>query len=184
MALKAIVFDFNGTLFFDGDLQEEAWRRFFREYAGREVTYEELQEHMHGRNAAVTFNWKITSADFNIQEMQKRLAEFHSFKKYFLEDFYPLTGYGDTTRDDIWLAYQLDRPSDSTGMVVAFRRRDNKQEEIVVKMKNLDPEKTYVLEDQDTFDKMEKTGLELSEGLVLSLPQPRSSLCFTYKVKE
>ncbi|MBQ6287307.1 MAG: alpha-galactosidase [Bacteroidales bacterium] len=135
-------------------------------------------------NAAVTFNWKITSADFNIQEMQKRLAEFHSFKKYFLEDFYPLTGYGDTTRDDIWLAYQLDRPSDSTGMVVAFRRQDNKQEEIVVKMKNLDPEKTYVLEDQDTFDKMEKTGLELSEGLVLSLPQPRSSLCFTYKVKE
>ena len=57
MALKAIVFDFNGTLFFDGDLQEEAWRRFFREYAGREVTYEELQEHMHGRNAAVTFKY-------------------------------------------------------------------------------------------------------------------------------
>ena len=46
--------------------------------------------------AAVTFNWKITSAGFNILEMQKRLAEFHDIRPYFLEDFYPLSGYGDT----------------------------------------------------------------------------------------
>jgi beta-phosphoglucomutase-like phosphatase (HAD superfamily) len=66
--LKAIVFDFNGTLFFDADLQEEAWRRFFRENAGREVTYEELQEHMHGRNAAVTFKYFL-GREFSREEV-------------------------------------------------------------------------------------------------------------------
>ena len=78
--------------------------------------------------AAVTFNWKITSAGFNILEMQKRLAEFHDIRPYFLEDFYPLSGYGDTTSDAIWLAYQLDRKSDRSGRIVAFRRSQCPQE--------------------------------------------------------
>lgn len=133
--------------------------------------------------AAITFNWKITSADFNILEMQKRLAEFHDIRPYFLEDFYPLTGYGDTTSDAIWLAYQLDRKSDCSGRIVAFRRSRCPQDKIVVKLRGLDPSKAYVLEDQDTMDCVERTGAELAAGFELTLKDAGSSLCFKYKAK-
>ncbi len=133
--------------------------------------------------AAITFNWKITSADFNILEMQKRLAEFHDIRPYFLEDFYPLTGYGDTTSDEIWLAYQLDRKSDRSGRIVAFRRSQCPRDKIVVKLRGLDPSKVYVLEDQDTMDRVERTGAELAAGFGLTLKDAGSSLCLKYKAK-
>ena len=134
-------------------------------------------------NAAVTFNWKITSADFNILEMHKRMAEFHDIRPYFLEDFYPLTGYGDTTSDEIWLAYQLNRKSDGTGSILAFRRSDCKEDRIVVSLRGLDPSATYVLVNQDTMEEYEKTGKELSEGFELILPSAGSSLFFKYRLK-
>ena len=133
--------------------------------------------------AAVTFNWKITSAGFNILEMQKRLAEFHDIRPYFLEDFYPLSGYGDTTSDAIWLAYQLDRKSDRSGRIVAFRRSQCPQEKIVVKLRGLDQSAVYELEDQDTMDCVEKTGAELAAGFELVLKDAGSSLCFKYRAK-
>ncbi len=133
--------------------------------------------------AAVTFNWKITSAGFNILEMQKRLAEFHDIRPYFLEDFYPLSGYGDTTSDAIWLAYQLDRKSDRSGRIVAFRRSQCPQEKIVVKLRGLDQSAVYKLEDQDTMDCIEKTGAELAAGFELVLKDAGSSLCFKYRAK-
>lgn len=133
--------------------------------------------------AAVTFNWKITSAGFNILEMQRRLAEFHDIRPYFLEDFYPLSGYGDTTSDAIWLAYQLDRKSDRSGRIVAFRRSQCPQEKIVVKLRGLDQSAVYELEDQDTMDCVEKTGAELAAGFELVLKDAGSSLCFKYRAK-
>ncbi|MGN0202400.1 MAG: glycoside hydrolase family 36 protein [Candidatus Cryptobacteroides sp.] len=133
---------------------------------------------------AVTFNWKITSADFNILEMRKRMVEFYDIRPYFLEDFYPLTGYGDTTADDIWLAYQLNRKSDGSGRIVAFRRSECKSDRIVVRLRGLDPDAVYVLIDQDTMREIEKSGKELSEGFELSLEQPGSSLFFKYGLKK
>lgn len=135
-------------------------------------------------SAAVTFNWKITSAGFNILEMQKRLAEFHDIRHYFLEDFYPLTGYGDTTADDIWLAYQLDRKSDGSGRIVAFRRAQCAQDKIVVKLRGLRPDAVYVLEDQDTMDVIEKSGAELAAGFEMTLKDAGSSLFFKYSIKK
>lgn len=131
-------------------------------------------------SAAVTFNWKVTSADFNILEMQKRLAEFKDIRPYFLEDYYPLTGYGDTTSDEIWLAYQLDRKSDGSGRVVAFRRSKCPQDRITVKLGGLTPDAVYVLENQDTMDRVEKTGSDLSNGFELVLESAGTSLFFKY----
>ena len=105
--------------------------------------------------------------------MQERLAEYRSISDYYLEDYYPLTGDGDLTGHDVWLAYQMHRPSDGTGIVVAFRR-----EESAV----LSPEKSYELTDSDTGVSVVKTGRELSEGFRLVLDSPKSSLLIKYKV--
>jgi len=49
MRYRAIVFDFNGVLLWDADLQVKSWQAFARELRGYEMTEEELAKHMHGR---------------------------------------------------------------------------------------------------------------------------------------
>lgn len=55
--MKGIIFDFNGTMFFDNFLQEKTWRTYWKEKLNREVTDEEFQYHIHGRNAQETFSY-------------------------------------------------------------------------------------------------------------------------------
>ena len=49
MNYKAIIFDFNGVLFFDGDLQSRSWQGTAKALRGTEMTSDELDTHMHGR---------------------------------------------------------------------------------------------------------------------------------------
>ncbi|MEA4897716.1 MAG: HAD family phosphatase [Christensenellaceae bacterium] len=45
--LEGVIFDFNGTLFWDSDKNERAWRAFARKYTGRDVP-DEAFERLHG----------------------------------------------------------------------------------------------------------------------------------------
>ncbi len=45
---KAVLFDFNGTLFFDNPKHILAWSKMAKEIRGYEITEEELHEHMNG----------------------------------------------------------------------------------------------------------------------------------------
>ncbi|MHC1684037.1 MAG: HAD family hydrolase [Clostridiaceae bacterium] len=49
MKYSGIIFDFNGTLFFDSDKQEDSWRIFSEKLRGTAFTDEELHNQMHGR---------------------------------------------------------------------------------------------------------------------------------------
>lgn len=131
-------------------------------------------------SATVNFNWKITNADSSIPEMQRRMAEFAAVRPYFYEDYYPLTGYGDMTGDDIWLAYQLHRPADQTGFVVAFRREQSPEQQKVVRFQGLDPKAGYVLENIENGDRVEATGQQLADGFTMTLGDVRSSLLLKY----
>ncbi|MBR6098773.1 HAD family phosphatase [bacterium] len=46
---KGIIFDFNGTLFFDSEKHLEAWRDFSAKLRGTPFTDEEMRHHMFGR---------------------------------------------------------------------------------------------------------------------------------------
>lgn len=130
--------------------------------------------------SAVVLNWKITNRDFSIPEMQKCIADFKELRPYFYEDYYPLTGLGDLTGDDVWLAYQLNKPSDNSGIVVAFRRKDNKSNELMVKLKGLDPDSTYSLYNDNDKSVISKTGQELKEGVILEINEAPGSLLLKY----
>ena len=133
-------------------------------------------------NGAI-FNWSVTSPASSILEMHRRISELESVRHYYMEDFYPLTGYDDTTGDDLWIAYQLNKSSDGTGRVLAFRRENNTENEISVRLRGLQPDKTYIIENQDSFQRYEKTGKELEECLTLRLDQPRTSMLLKYWLK-
>ena len=97
--------------------------------------------------AGVNFTWGALGGKGRISiEGEKAVIQlYRGLKDYFLEDFYPLSGYGDITRDDQWMAYQLDRPSDGTGIVVAFRRKESPDSTYTVQLRSLDPDATYCL---------------------------------------
>ena len=55
--MAGFIFDFNGTLFADADKQEISWRRFARDYANKELSDQEFDDHVHGQNAELTLNY-------------------------------------------------------------------------------------------------------------------------------
>jgi alpha-galactosidase len=85
------------------------------------------------------------------------------------------------TTDDIWLVYQLHKPDDDTGIIVAFRRDLAPEEFIMVQLSGLQAGKTYRLTDRDSGESFQKTGNELKKGLQLTLREPRSSLILHYE---
>ena len=132
-------------------------------------------------SSATGLNWESTTQRVTIAEMQNALNEIKSLRPYYLEDFYPLTGLQDHTPDNVWLAYQLNRPSDDTGIVMAFRRKDNQQSEIEVKLRGLLPDATYEVTIADSGEVITATGADLMQSLKLKLEQPYSSLLLRYK---
>ena len=131
-------------------------------------------------SSALIYNWKITNKNWSITEMQNCLKEYAEIRPYYYEDYYPLSGTDDLTRDDIWLAYQMHRPSDDSGIVVAFRRPKSPDNSITVKLSGLNPEKTYAVTNFDNNFVLSKTGKELMSGFVLNVESERESLLLHY----
>lgn len=132
---------------------------------------------------SVIYNWKVTEGNYNIVDMHNKQLEFEEVRPYFYEDYYPLSGSDnvDITADNIWLVYQLHRPSDGTGYIVGFRRAQSPDNTYSVKMKGLNPEKSYRLTNKDTGSVLVKKGSELAQCLELILDQPQSSILMKFE---
>lgn len=67
MNKKGIIFDFNGTLFWDSSFHDEAWRNFSLKYTGKKVSDEDMKEHVHGRInpdiLSFVFNKKLSTEE-------------------------------------------------------------------------------------------------------------------------
>ena len=57
--MKGIIFDFNGTLFWDSKLHYDAWREFSKELRGYEFTDEEMRDNMFGHTNADIIEYAI-----------------------------------------------------------------------------------------------------------------------------
>ena len=68
MSKKGILFDFNGTMFFDSEKHKEAWDVFSRKYRNCPITEEEL-DHMHGKtNKKIQTRFKTFSRGIGKQD--------------------------------------------------------------------------------------------------------------------
>ena len=132
-------------------------------------------------SSATVCNWEFTSQRVTIPGMQSAMQQIKELRPYYLEDYYPLTGLQDHTPDTVWLAYQLNRPSDDTGVVMAFRRKDNQLPEIEVKLRGLQPDAIYQVTNVDSGEIFECLGAELMRSLILKLEKPYTSLSLKYK---
>jgi Alpha-galactosidase len=133
-----------------------------------------------GLGATAVLNWEVTGkASEAIPEIQKRIKDYKELRPYFYGDYYPLTPAN--TRDNAWLAYQLNRPEQGDGIVLAFRRSDANQESIQVKLSGLDENASYQLYFEDYNLTITKTGHDLMEKLDFAIPQKPSSVMIKYK---
>lgn len=130
---------------------------------------------------SVVCNWDLSTNKLKVADIQKAAANFKRYRPYFYEDYYPLTGLGNTTGDDIWLAYQLHRPSDASGIVVAFRRPGARADRITVQLGGLKPESDYALVDRNTEVRTVIKGKVLQVGYPLYIPQKKGSLLIEYQ---
>ena len=67
--MRGIIFDFNGTMFFDEEFQNVSWRSFLQAKTGHYITDEEFQEYIHGRNNEVSLKHFI-SPDLSREEIE------------------------------------------------------------------------------------------------------------------
>jgi alpha-galactosidase len=135
-----------------------------------------------GLGAAAVMNWEVTGRNSeSIPAMQKSLAEYKLLRPYYYGDYYPLTDTLNIIRDNIWLAYQMNRPSSGDGIIIAFRRKDCIQESIIVKLRGVDPKATYQLFNEDTRANETLTGQELKNGYSVNLADRPGSVLIFYK---
>ncbi len=132
-------------------------------------------------SSAAALMWDINSSSGSIPEMQKCIQEFKELRPYYYSDYYPLTGTQNMTKDNVWLAYQLNRPEQNDGIIMAFRREDSLDESIQVKLRGIDEFADYELVDQDSGKKLIQKGKQLSNGITLSLAEKKKSLLINYK---
>ena len=69
--IKGILFDFNGTMFFDGPMHKKAWNTFSLKYRNKPITDDEL-DHMHGQTNKRII--EMLMGDYLSEEESKNLS--------------------------------------------------------------------------------------------------------------
>jgi alpha-galactosidase len=132
---------------------------------------------------SVTFDWILMDTKLDPVVLGRLSDEFFKVRPYTLEDYYPLSEEYDPTSEDSWLAYQLERPNDCSGYVVAFCRPQCKELSFVARLHAVKAHRMYIVTNCDTGEVLEKSGEELGRGIELSVPAPRTSVLLKYELK-
>jgi alpha-galactosidase len=117
---------------------------------------------------------------FDYQTCIRMAKEWRQIADNLLGDYYPLTGY--SLAQDIWMAWQYDRPEAGQGVVQAFRHAGSPYEAARFKLRGLDPAANYQLHNFDVEGDTTSTGRQLMElGLLVTLKDTPSSAVIRYR---
>ena len=134
-----------------------------------------------GLGATAVMNWEVTGkASEPIPAIQKRMEDFKILRNYYYCDYYPLTESRNNMGDNVWLAYQMNRPEKKDGIIIAFRRGGSNTESITARLSGIELKANYDLFFEDYGLHITKTGQELINGIELTIPQKPASLLIRY----
>jgi alpha-galactosidase len=111
---------------------------------------------------------------------RKMCQEYLRARPFYVGDYYPLIEPVSASLDQ-WAVYQMDRPDLAQGMIMAFRRKEAPWETGTFRLKALDSEALYEIENADTNIIEANVGEKLASGLEISLPTPETSALFFYR---
>ena len=133
-----------------------------------------------GYSSAMVAHIPVLQPGYDAAEIRRVYDEFKAVRDYFLKDYYPLSGLGDVTSADMWLAYQLDDPETRTGYVFAFRRPGCKEKNYTVDLHNMAPAERYLLVDCNTGDRLDVMGADL-QHFTITMEEAPGSILYRYE---
>jgi alpha-galactosidase len=98
---------------------------------------------------------------------------------FVLGDFYPLADY--SLANDVWMAWQFDRPEIGRGAVQVFRRAESKQDRTSLVLHGLDPAAWYEVLNLDGSKITAEGKALMTQGLAVELRGAPDSAIFTYQ---
>jgi len=114
------------------------------------------------------------------KQLPKRLDEWRKTVANYWGDFWPLTSH--SLENNVWMAWQFDRPEEGEGVVQVFRRAESPYEAARFRLRGLAPDAVYTLTDLDVAGTTEMTGRELLEsGLPIVLKDRPTAAIIVYK---
>ena len=155
---------------------------FYLPIHGTSISIANDFEFRSGLNAAAVGNcWLVGRGHETIEISRKYMQEYKSLRPYFYGDYYPLTSTRNYTSNAVWLAYQLNRPQQKDGIIIAFRRADNQEISIRIVPSGLEKDAVYELYYEDYKIRTRQTGSELMNGFDITIPFRPASLLIKYK---
>jgi alpha-galactosidase len=116
--------------------------------------------------------------------LRRLIGQWREMNPNYYGDFYPLTTW---SRDDqVWIAWQFDRPEQGEGVVQAFRRDKSSYVSARLKLRGLEPAARYVVANLDTPNaRQELTGSDLTDkGLLVEIhSRPAAAVIVYRKIK-
>jgi alpha-galactosidase len=124
--------------------------------------------------------YDMRNREIDYAEARRLYKQWRGYAGFYFGDYYPLTPY--ETGNEVWMAWQFDRPEKGDGMVQAFRRGESIYESARLRLRGLDPEVTYLVRNIDAARGTKMTGRELMEqGLLVELPERPQAAVFLYR---
>ena len=129
----------------------------------------------------LTTAFDVRDQKVDFATLRKLYRQWRNIAENYYGDYYPLTGY--STREDVWMAWQFNRPEEDVGMVQAFRRSASYFESGRFKLRGLDPNARYEITDLDNPDGTAVfTGRQLVEpGLLVTIKQQPGAAVICYR---
>jgi alpha-galactosidase len=113
--------------------------------------------------------------------LRREVANFRAIQDHLLGDYYPLAAY--SQEENVWMAFQFDRPEKAGGAVLAFRRRDCQDESRRFKLQGLDRRASYEVTDLGTGRVARLSGAALAdEGVPVRIEAQPGAVWLSYRM--
>jgi alpha-galactosidase len=162
------------------------WLPYFGNCGGQMDPYF-FRSNMYPAIAKGTWEDRTPGHDVRVKEQDygpllKMIDQWRQVAPNYAGNYYPLTPY--SPANDVWMAWQFDRPEQDTGMIQAFRRAENAEETFRVKLRGLKADATYTVTDFDVAGSTDVSGHELMEnGLLIAIKNRPGAAVITYQKK-
>ncbi|MFH1741315.1 MAG: GH36 C-terminal domain-containing protein, partial [bacterium] len=127
------------------------------------------------------FDMRIRDLDY--AALRDLFAKWKRLAPNYYGDFYPLTAH--SVSNDVWMAWQYNRPEEGQGAVQIFRRANSPYESARLPLKGLDINGDYIVTDIEKGTETQISGRELTErGLEFVLPEKPQAGVLVYERQE
>jgi len=128
--------------------------------------------------------YDVRRQDLDYDLLRRLTSEWRQVAPYFYGDYYPLTSY--SRSNEVWMAWQFDRPDLGEGIVQVFRRDHSPYDSARFRLGGLQASAAYTITGVDNERRKQMTGRQLmEEGLqVILKTQPDSAIICYRRCKD